>query len=99
MLLLDVHNSIPLMEEEELMVNVITSGRFGCSGQETVVCKIVKGEEKVSSNMQTLVFTLYRDLVSGVLWEAALKSRGAQQSWQVFKDKIFQVHPSNQVHK
>lgn len=29
------------LEEEELMGNVMISGRFGCSDQEIVVCKIL----------------------------------------------------------
>lgn len=60
-----------------------------CSDQERVVCRILKGLGKVSSDTQTLVFALSRQLLSGILWDAALKSEGVQETWQVFKDRIF----------
>jgi len=60
------------------MGNVVISGRFGCKDEGIAVCKILKRVEKVSSDTQALVFTLYRQMVSGVLWQVTLKGEVAQ---------------------
>lgn len=46
---------------------------------------------KKSSQVQTLdfrqaEFSLFRELVGVIPWEAALKGKVAQGSWEVFKD-------------
>lgn len=48
------HSSTPSMEKEELMGNMIIHGRFGCSNQEIVICKMSKGVEKVRGDAQAL---------------------------------------------
>lgn len=36
-------------------------------------------------------FHLFREIVSGILWETALGDKGAEQSWQIFKEVFCRV--------
>jgi len=37
-------------------------------------------------NFRKTKFQLFKELVSWTLWETALGDKGAEQSWQIFKD-------------
>ena len=52
---------------------------------------VLRDTRKASSRVRTLNFRkanfqLFKELVSRTLWEMALRDRGAEQSWQIFKD-------------
>lgn len=55
--------------------------------------QILSEVRKESSRVEILdfwiaYFSLFRKLVGWIPWEAALKGKGAHESWQVFKDSI-----------
>ncbi|KFW09685.1 hypothetical protein N327_13834, partial [Fulmarus glacialis] len=42
-------------------------------------------------NFRRANFQLFKELVDGAPWETALRDKGAQQSWQLFKDIILSM--------
>ena len=36
-------------------------------------------------------FQLFKELVDGTLWKTALRDKGAEQSWPLFKDILFRA--------
>jgi len=42
-------------------------------------------------NFRKANFQLFRELVNGTPWERVLRDRGAEQSWQIFKDTLQRV--------
>ena len=64
------------------MGNMKLKGSLGCSGHEMVEFKILRATRRVRSKLTTLDFRradfgLFRNLLSRVLWDKALKGRGA----------------------
>ncbi|KAK4814166.1 hypothetical protein QYF61_009984 [Mycteria americana] len=85
-----------LTNKEGLVGNMKLKGSFGCSDHEMVEFKILKVPRGVHSKLTTLDFRradfgLFRDLLGRVPWDKALEGRGAQESWLIFKDHLFQV--------
>ena len=37
------------------------------------------------------IFGLFRDLLDSISWDKTLEGRGAQESWLIFKDLLFQA--------
>ena len=71
------------VDREELVGNLIINGRLGCSDHGIVGCSILRG--KVADRVQTIDFKrpdfeLFRELVGGIIWEATLKGKGAEES-------------------
>jgi len=71
-----------LTNKEGLVGNVRLKGSLGCSGHEMVEFKILRATRRVRSKLTTLDFRradfgLFRNLLSRVLWDKALKGRGA----------------------
>lgn len=72
-----------------------------CYSSLEVIIKILREQKKASSRVQTLDFqrtdfSLGRDLfwVGEILCEAALKGKGTQESWQIFKGNLLQAEHS-----
>lgn len=69
---------------------------LGCSGCETVEFRIPRGKNETKSRITALDFRKsefgpFRDLLERVPWDVALKRRGIQERWSVFKDELFQT--------
>lgn len=80
------------------------NGDLNCSDQEMLMAarkmsrfkmlmskfKMLMAARKMSSRLQERDDGLFRETGGGTPWEAALKGKGAQKSWQlVFKDNLF----------
>ena len=84
---------LALMNKEGLVGNVKLKGSLGCSDHEMVEFKILRAARRADSTLTTLGFrradfSLFRDLLGRVSWDAALEGRGAQGSWLIFKDHL-----------
>ncbi|PKU48494.1 rna-directed dna polymerase from mobile element jockey-like [Limosa lapponica baueri] len=91
-----------LTNREGLVGNVKLKCSFGCRDHEMVEFKILRAARRVRSKLTTLNFRradfgLLRDLISRVTWEKVLEGRGAQESWSVFKDHLFQAQERETV--
>lgn len=72
----------------ELTGEVVIWGSSGHSTHEPMLFRILRGMRKASNRVQTLdfmraEFSFSRDPIDGILWEAALKGKGAQQTWSL----------------
>jgi len=79
-----------LTNKEGLVEDVKTGGRLGCSDHEIVEFRILRGGSRVISRIKTLDlrrdnFALFKELLGGILWARALKCRGVQECWSLFK--------------
>jgi len=75
----------------ELISDVKTGGGLGCRGHALVEFTVLRDMGKVRSivrtaNFRKASFQLFKELVSRSPWETVLRDRGAEQSWQIFKD-------------
>ncbi|PKU49447.1 nedd4-binding protein 2-like 2 [Limosa lapponica baueri] len=75
----------------ELIGEVNIGSRLGCIDHALVEFSVLRDRGQVKSKVRTLTFReakcqLFRELVDRTLWETFLKDKGAEQSWQVFKD-------------
>jgi len=75
----------------KLISNVKIGGSLGCSDHALVEFTVLRNMGKARSIVRTLNFRkanfkLYKELVSRTHWETVLRNRGAEQSWQIFKD-------------
>jgi len=82
--------------KEGLVGNVKLKGSLGCSGHEMMEFKILRAARRVCSKLTTLDFrradsSPFRDLLSRVPLDKALKGRGAQEIWLIFKDHLLQA--------
>lgn len=78
--------------KEELVGDVILSGNPGCSDNEIVSFKGLRGLRKARSRVQSLDFwqadlSLFRKVGGGIPWETALRGEDAQESYQVSKQR------------
>ncbi|PKU45711.1 nedd4-binding protein 2-like 2 [Limosa lapponica baueri] len=76
-----------------LIGDIKIAGRLGCSD---LVFTVLTGMGKAKSKVRTLSFRkakfqLFKELVNRTPWETALRGKGAEQSWQVFKDAFHRV--------
>lgn len=67
-----------------------------CSNHALVKFSILRGTGQVKSRVGTLKlrranFQLFRALVHGIPWEIALRGKGANDSWEIFKNIILRV--------
>ena len=80
-----------LTNMDELIKDIKISVSLGCSDHALVEFTILRDMGQVKSKVRTLNFRrvnfqLFKELVDGTPWEAALRDKGAEQSWQLFKD-------------
>lgn len=86
----DMHLALLVIDKEESTGDVVVYEISVCSGHETVKFNIMKRVRKESSRLQTpefrrADFSLFRRLVGGSTWEAALKGKGSQKIWKVLR--------------
>jgi len=43
------------------------------------------------AKFRRVYFACFRDLLGRIPWDKALEERGAQESWLIFKDQLFQA--------
>jgi len=75
----------------ELIGDVKVGGSLGCSDRALVEFTVLRDKGQAKSKVRTLNFKkanfhLFKELVRRTPLEAALRDRGAEQSWQIFKD-------------
>ncbi|GAB0190086.1 ras GTPase-activating protein 1-like [Grus japonensis] len=75
----------------ELIGDVKIGGSLGCSGHALVELAVLRDMGQAKSKARTLNFRkaklqLFKELVNRSPWEATLRNKGAEQSWQIFKD-------------
>ena len=75
---------------------MLISGSLGYIDHEIVESKILRGMGKEGSSIPTLDFritdfSLFRDLVGGILWEAPVKGKGIRERWQTSKGSFLQA--------
>ena len=66
-------------------------GNLGCSDHALVEFTVLRDMGKARTIVRTLRFRkakvqLFKELVRRTRWEMVLTDRGAEQSWQIFKD-------------
>ena len=80
-----------LTNTSEIMGDVKIGGNLGCSDHAMVDFTVLRDMGKARSVVRTLnfrkdKFQLFKQLVSRTTWEMVLRDRGAERSWQIFKD-------------
>jgi len=75
----------------ELIGDVKIGGSLGCSDHALVEFTVLRDMGQAKSKVRTWSFRkenfqLFKELVSRTPWETALRDKGAEQSWQIFKD-------------
>ena len=75
----------------ELIGDVKIGGSLGCSDHALVEFAVLRDMGQAKSKVRTLNFRkanfqLFKELVNRTPWETALRDKGAEQSWQIFKD-------------
>jgi len=73
-----------------------TGCNLGCSHHALVEFSILRCTRQIKSRVKTLDFRranflLFRALVHGIPWETALRSKGAKENWETFKDIFLSV--------
>ena len=79
---------------EQLIRDVKIGGSLGCSCDALVEFTILRDMGHMKSRVRTLSFRrmnfqLFKGLVDGAPWETVLSEKGAEQSWQFFKEIFF----------
>ncbi|KAK4830768.1 hypothetical protein QYF61_013257 [Mycteria americana] len=74
-----------------LISDVKIRGSLGCSDHALVEFVVLRDMGQVKSKVRTLnfrkeKFQLFKELFNRTPWETALRDKGAEQSWQIFKD-------------
>ncbi|KAK4806761.1 hypothetical protein QYF61_005557 [Mycteria americana] len=80
----------------ELISDVKIGGSLGCSDHAFVEFTVLRDMGQARSIVRTLNFRkanfqLFKELVSRTPWEKVLRDKGAEQSWQIFKDAFHKV--------
>jgi len=80
-----------LTNASELISGINRRGSLGCSDHTLVEFTVLRDTGKVRSVVRTLNFRkadfqIVKELVSRTPWETVLRDRGAERSWQIFKD-------------
>ncbi|PKU32688.1 nedd4-binding protein 2-like 2 [Limosa lapponica baueri] len=78
-------------DASELIRDVKTGGSLGCSDHALVEFTVLRDTCQTRGIVRTLNFRkanlqLFKELVNRTPWEAVLRDKGAEQSWQTFKD-------------
>jgi len=81
----------------ELIGDVKTGGSLGCSDHALVDFTVLRNMGQVKHKVRTLNFRkgnfqLFKELNNRTPWETALRDKGAEQSWQIFKDAFHRMH-------
>ena len=68
-----------------------TGGCLGCSDHTAVEITLLRAVEQAKSktrkfNFRKAKFQLFKELVNNIPWESVLTHKGAEQSWQIFKE-------------
>ena len=79
------------------MEDVKVGGRLGCSDHEMVELRILRRGSRAISRIKTLDlrsanFGLFKELPGGIPWVRALKGRGVQECWSLFKHHFLHAH-------
>ena len=87
----DVILDLFVTNASELTGDVKTGGSLGCSDHPLVEFSLLmdkcQAKNKVRPlNFRKTDFQLFKALVNRTPWETALRDKGAEQSWQIFKD-------------
>jgi len=85
------------MNANELIGDIRIRGCLGCSDHAMVESMHQRDMRQVKSKIRMLNFRkadfqLFRELVNKIPWETVLTGKGAEQSWQIFKEAFFRVH-------
>ena len=80
----------------ELIGDIKIGGSLGCSDHALVEFAVLRGMGQAKNKVRTLNFRkanfqLFKELVNGTPWETALRDKGAEQSWQIFKDAFHRM--------
>ena len=80
----------------ELIGDIKTGGSLGCSDHTPVELAVLRDTGKAKSKVRTLNFRkahfqLFKELVNRTPWETVPRVKGAEQSWQIFKDAFHRV--------
>jgi len=75
----------------KLIGDVKFGGSLDCSDHALVELTALRDKGQVKCKVKTLnyrkaKFQLFNELVDRTPWETALRNKGAEQSWQIFKD-------------
>ena len=107
MLVLDIRTSgdafldLVLTDAEELIKELKVGAILGCRDHALVQFEMVRATGPAKSKVRTLNFRrahlrLFKGLLGEILWEAVLRDKGVEQSWQLFKDSFVRVQdPQN----
>ncbi|KAK4825589.1 hypothetical protein QYF61_000678 [Mycteria americana] len=87
----DVILDMLVTNASELISDVKIGGSLGCSDHALVELTVLRDMGQAKSKVRTLNFRkakfhLFKKLVNGTPWETAFRDKGAEQSWQIFKD-------------
>ncbi|KAK4818023.1 hypothetical protein QYF61_004147 [Mycteria americana] len=80
----------------ELIGDIETGGSLGCSDHALVEFAVLRDMGQAKGKVRTLNFRkanfqFSKELVNRAPWETALGDKGAEQSWQIFKDAFHKV--------
>jgi len=80
-----------LTNGSDLIGDAKTAGSLGCSGHALMEFTLLRDIGKARSivrteNFRKASFQLFKELVSRPRWEMVIRYKGAEQSWQIFKD-------------
>ena len=75
----------------ELISEVMIGDSPGCSDHALEEFAVLRNKAQAKGNVKTLnfrkaKFQLFKKLVNRTPWETALRDKGEEQSWQIFKD-------------
>ncbi|GAB0182061.1 mitochondrial enolase superfamily member 1 [Grus japonensis] len=85
-----------LTNKEGLVGDIKLKGNLGCSDHKMVEFRIIRAARRACSKLTTLGFRradfgLFRDLLGRIPWDKALKGRGTQDSWLIFRGHLLQA--------
>ncbi|PKU49228.1 rna-directed dna polymerase from mobile element jockey-like [Limosa lapponica baueri] len=85
-----------LVNREGLVGDVMVGGRLGHSNHQmiefTILGEVRRGVSRTATlDFRRTDFNLFRRLVDRVPWEAALKGKGVQEGWTLFKKEILEA--------
>ena len=92
----DVILELLVTKASEVIGDVKFGGSLGCSDLVLVEFTVLRDTGQAKSEVRTLdfrkgKFQLFKELVSKTSWETGIRDKGAEQSWQIFKDTFHRV--------
>jgi len=87
----DVILDLLVTNASKLIRDIKIGGSLRCSDHTLVEFIVLSDKSWAKSRVRTLNFRkanfqLFEELVNGTPWETALRDKGAEQRWQIFKD-------------